>query len=275
MEVLLKNVKHHLMDGISLHYYTINKSWSNKVSATQFDENGYIEVLKKSTRINEIISGHEALLEKYDPDNKISLVIDEWGAWHAEEPGTKRGFLYQQNTLRDAFVTALTLNIFHSHARRIHMANIAQTINVLQAMILTDKEKMLLTPTYHVFEMYKTHMDARFLPTEMKTVPYQVGDITMDALSASASLAEDGNITLSLANVQAADKMKVECDLEGVKIKTVSGKILTAPAINSYNTFEKPDLVKNESFSGYKINGNTIALEMPERSIITLYIVQE
>jgi alpha-L-arabinofuranosidase len=272
MEVLLTRIKHHLMDGISVHYYTINKDWGNKVSATEFDENSYIEVLKKSTHIDEIISGHVALMDKYDPKNRISIIFDEWGAWHAEEPGTKRGFLYQQNTLRDAFVAAITLNIFNKYARRVHMANIAQTINVLQAMILTDKEKMLLTPTYHVFEMYKTHMDAQLLPTDIETVEYKVGETSMEALSASSSLSKDGSVTISLANVDATEKMSVDCNLAGAKIKNVKGKILTAPAINSYNSFENPQSLKSESFSGFKISGNKIIVEMPEKSIITLYV---
>jgi alpha-N-arabinofuranosidase len=269
-EVLLKNVKHNLMSGISMHYYTINRDWNNKVSATTFDEASYFEVLEKALRMDTYLKGHIALLDKYDPESKISLILDEWGAWHAEEPGTKSGFLYQQNTLRDAFVAALTLNIFHQHARRVHMANIAQTVNVLQAMILTDREKMLLTPTYHVFDIYQVHQDAVLLPTELASEKYGFQDREMNALHASSSKGEDGSIYISIANVNPHKNIELNCEVKGVQVQKVSGKILTAEAIHSHNTFENVNEVQAVDFQGASIKGNTVNVKLPAKSIIVL-----
>jgi alpha-N-arabinofuranosidase len=274
-EVLLKNVKHHLMNGISMHYYTINRDWNNKVSATEFDEAGYFEVIEKALRMDTYLKGHIALLDKYDPENKISLVLDEWGTWHAEEPGSKSGFLYQQNTLRDAFVAALTLNIFHHHARRVHIANIAQTINVLQAMILTDKEKMLLTPTYHVFEMYQVHQDALFLPTELISEKYNHQGKEIDALHVSSSRGKDGNLHISIANVNPHKEIKLDCELKGAQAKKVTGRILIAEAINSHNTFENKDNVKVMEFQGASLNGNRVSIDMPAKSIVLLTVFEK
>ena len=271
-EVLLKNVRHHLMDGISMHYYTINRDWSDKASATEFDEASYFEVIEKAARIDTYLKGHIALLDKYDPDNKISLILDEWGAWHAEEPGTKRGFLYQQNTLRDAFVAAVTLNIFHQHANRIHMANIAQTINVLQAMILTDKEKMLLTPTYHVFDMYQVHQDALLLPHELTSEQYRHNEKEMSALNVSSSKDSDGNIHISIANINPNEEMMLTCEISGRQPAKVSGRILTADEINAHNTFENMDNVKTAEFTGASIAGNEIQVAMPAKSIVVLNV---
>ena len=271
-EVLLKNVKHNLMDGISMHYYTINRDWNDKASATQFDEAGYFSVVKKSSRMDEYITGHTKLLDKYDPENTISLILDEWGAWHAEEPGSKGGFLYQQNTLRDAFVAALQLNIFHKHCLRIHMTNIAQTINVLQAMILTDKEKMLLTPTYHVFDMFQVNQDATFLPSRLISEEYVVGDDKMDALQASGSLAKDGKININLVNVHATEPMDLTCELKGVIIKKITGKILTADKINSHNTFDNPENVIVKQFKDFSFKSSNLEIKMPAKSIIVLQV---
>lgn len=269
-EVLLKNVKHNLMDGISLHYYTINRDWNNKVSATEFDESGYFEVIEKALRMDGYLTGHEKIMDSYDPENTIALIIDEWGTWHAEEPGSKSGFLYQQNTLRDAFVAALTLNVFHDHARRVHMANIAQTINVLQALILTDKEKMLLTPTYHVFDMYQNFMDATYLPMEIKSEEYTVADKKLRALYSSAAQTKDGKIILSLVNVHATKSISVSGVLQGVKAKKVYGQILTAEKLNDYNSFDNPQKVKVLNFNGASLKDSKLQISLPAKSIVVL-----
>jgi alpha-N-arabinofuranosidase len=271
-EVLMKNVKHNLMDGLSMHYYTINRDWNDKASATDFDEAGYFLVVNKATKIDNYISRHSEVMDKYDPDNKIGLILDEWGAWHAEEPGTKNGFLYQQNTLRDAFVAALSLNIFHKHCRRVHMTNIAQMVNVLQALILTDKEKMILTPTYHVFDMYQVNQDATYLPIELISEDYAVGDEKMRALSASSSLTKDGKININLVNVHASKAMDILCELKDVKVKNVTGKILTAEQINSYNSFENPENVVVTSFKDFKIKSGNLLVQIPAKSIIVLQV---
>ena len=275
-EVLMKDIKPHLMDGISLHYYTINRDWSDKHSATNFDEASYFEVLQKSLKLDTYLTEHTQIMDQYDPEKKIDLIVDEWGAWHAEEPGTKRGFLYQQNTLRDAFVAALSLNIFHQHAERVHMANIAQTINVLQAMILTDKEKMILTPTYHVFDMYQVHQDALLLPSELTSKAYSpASDSKLDALHASSSQSADGTINLSIVNIDPKNSMQVECELRGIAAKAVSGRILTAAAINSYNSFEQPEHVQSTSFKDISIKNNKLHVAMPAKSIVVLRVSPE
>ncbi|MEJ2543827.1 MAG: alpha-L-arabinofuranosidase C-terminal domain-containing protein [Calditrichaceae bacterium] len=271
-EVLLKIVKHNLMDGISMHFYTINRDWNDKASATEFDEAGYFLVVNKATGMDKYIAGHTKLLDKYDPQNTISLILDEWGAWHAEEPGTKIGFLYQQNTLRDAMVAALHFNIFHKHCRRVHMTNIAQMVNVLQALILTDKEKMILTPTYHVFDMYQDNMDATYLPSELTSEDYVVGGEKMEALSASSSLTKDGKIIINLVNVHASKTMDLNCELKGIKPNKVAGKILTAEKINSYNSFDNPDNVILNSFKDFKIKNDNIVVKMPAKSIVVLKV---
>lgn len=274
-EVLMKNIKHNLMNGLSLHYYTIDRDWNDKRSATGFDEAGYFEVVRKALQLDKYLTAHTTIMDKYDPEKKISLIVDEWGAWHAEEPGTQSGFLYQQNTLRDAFVAALSLNIFHEHAERVHMANIAQTINVLQAMILTDKEKMILTPTYHVFDMYQVHQEALLLPHELKSEAYILGENKIEALYASSSLAKDGRINISLVNVHAAKNMEVECELHGAKAKKVSGKILTASALNAHNTFEQPESVVPADFNDATINNGMLRIKMPAKSIVVIRVERE
>jgi alpha-N-arabinofuranosidase len=214
-------------------------------------------------------------MDKYDPEKKIGLVVDEWGAWHAEEPGTKSGFLYQQNTLRDAFVAALSLNIFHQHAERVRIANIAQTINVLQAMILTQNEKMILTPTYHVFDMYQVHQDALLLPHDLKSEAYVLGKDKLDALYASSSLAQDGTINIGIVNVHATKSMEVECELRGARAKKITGRILTASAINAHNTFDKPNNVTTAEFNGVTMSNGMLRIKMPAKSIVVVRVERE
>lgn len=273
-EVIMKNVKHSLMDGVSMHFYTINRDWDDKVSATEFDEASYFEVVNKSLLLDKYINGHANIMDKYDPEKNIGLIVDEWGTWHSEEPGTKRGFLYQQNTLRDAFVAALSLNIFHKHADRVHMANIAQTINVLQAMILTQEEKMILTPTYHVFDMYKVHQDATLLPHDLSTPKYSHEGNEMDALYASSSRAEDGSLNISLVNIHPEQAMNIACEIRGFEADEVSGKLLTADALNAYNTFENPDNVSSKAFEGARIRNGQLQINMPAKSIVVLKVTE-
>lgn len=271
-EVLMKNIKPQLMEGLSLHYYTINRDWTDKRSATEFGEASYFEVIKKSLQLDKYLTAHTTIMDRYDPDKKVGLIVDEWGAWHAEEPGTKRGFLYQQNTLRDAFVAALSLNIFHQHCERVFMANIAQTINVLQAMILTKNEQMILTPTYHVFDLYQVHQDALLLPQDLRSETYAVGGDTIAALYASSSLAQDGKINVSLVNVHATNSMEVECELRGVGVKSVSGRILTAAALNAHNTFDQPDNVTIAAFKDVAIKAGRLHVNLPAKSIVVLQV---
>ena len=182
----MENIPLHAMNGISLHYYTVPNTWDKKGSATLFDDNEYFRTWEKAAHMEELIERHSSIMDQYDPEKRLGLIVDEWGAWYDVEPGTNPGFLFQQNTLRDALLAGLTLNIFHRHADRVKMANIAQMVNVLQAMIFTQDEKMIVTPTYHLFDMYKVHQDATLLPLTLDCVNYEREGRSLPAISATA-----------------------------------------------------------------------------------------
>ena len=220
--------------------------------------------------MEELVTKHSAIMDKHDPQKRVGLVVDEWGTWYDVEPGTNGGFLYQQNTLRDAIVAALNLHIFHAHADRVTMANIAQIINVLQSVILTDKEKMIVTPTYHVFEMFNVHQDARLLPINLVTPDYVAGQNQIPAVSASASRAKSGKIHLSLANCDPNRPATVECTLTGATAKSAAGRILTAPTMNTHNTFAAPAAIKPAAFTGATWSGNTLTVALPAKSVVIL-----
>jgi len=198
-------------------------------------------------------------------------MVDEWGVWHDVEPGTNPGFLYQQNTIRDALVAGITLNIFNKHADRVRMSNIAQMINVLQAMILTDKEKMLLTPTYHVFEMFTVHHDAKLLPTDVETPDYLAASDKIPTANVSASQKEN-KIHLSLCNLNASAPAEVTCELRGAKLKSISGRVLTANEITGRNTFEHPDSVHPEEFRAFKTTETGFKVTLPPKSLVVLEV---
>ena len=270
-DVLMKNAGRQ-MNGLSLHYYTLpSGSWSGqKGSATQFGEDEYFSTLRNALRMEELVTKHSAIMDKYDPQKRVGLVIDEWGVWTDVEPGTNPGFLYQQNSLRDALVAALNLHIFQAHADRVKMANIAQMINVLQAMILTDQEKMLLTPTYHVFEMFRVHQDATSLPVELTSPDYQYGADKIPALSASASRDKAGVVHLSLVNVGSDKPVTLACVLAGVSAKAVTGRILTGAAATAHNTFDAPHTVEPAAFTGASLAGDKLSVTLPPMSVVVL-----
>jgi alpha-N-arabinofuranosidase len=210
-------------------------------------------------------------MDKTDAQKRIGLIVDEWGTWYDVEPGTEPGFLYQQNTLRDALVAALNFHVFHRHADRVTMANIAQTVNVLQAMILTSKEKMLRTPTYWVFEMFKVHQGGTFLPVELQSPDYVFGQEKIPMVSASATRAADGSaIHLSLANTSPAQAVSLTVKLAGLTPKSVAGRVLTAAAMDAYNTFETPDAVQPAAFGGATVSGDTLEVKLPAKSVVVL-----
>ena len=186
------------------------------------------------------------------------------------EPGSNPGFLYQQNSLRDALVAGITLNLFNNHADRVKIANIAQMINVLQAMILTDKEKMLLTPTYHIFEMYTVHQDAKLLPTELQCADYESGGNKIPGLSVSASRDTAGKIHVTLCNLNPNVPVEISCELAGAKAKTISGRVLTADAITAHNTLNQPQNVKPAAFNAFKIADNGFTATLPAKSVVVL-----
>ena len=263
---------HGNMDGLSLHYYVHPEGWEIKGSATDFDDKVWYKSLNKALFMETLIERHGHIMDEYDPEKKIGMIVDEWGAWYTVEPGTNPGFLYQQNTMRDALIAGITLNIFNKHSDRVKMANLAQIVNVLQSVILTDGADMILTPTYHVFDMYKYHQDAELLHSDLTGVDtIQNGEFSIPALQESVSVQKDGTITVTLANLSAEQSYPVEIALTEKKNRTVSAKILTG-AMNAHNTFEEPDAVKEESFEGVAEKDGTLSLEIPACSVICLRI---
>ena len=258
------------MNGLSLHYYTV-KGWrGSKGSATEFNTEEYFETLRNCMRIESLLQRHIAIMDEWDPSNRIGLMVDEWGTWWDVEPGTNPGFLYQQNTMRDAFVAGLTLNIFNKYAERVKMANIAQLVNVLQAVILTQDEKMILTPTYHVFDLYKVHQDATYLNHSLTTEDYVFLDGKLPALNVSASKSEDGTINISIVNINPDKDIDLQCEIRGAAVKDVTGRILTASTLDAHNTFDKPDNVKLADFTKMKLKNNVVELKVPSKSVLVL-----
>lgn len=257
------------MNGLSLHYYTLCHDWSKKGSAIDFDKGEWFTTLSKTLKMDELITKHSAIMDKYDPEKRIALVVDEWGNWHDVEPGTNPGFLYQQNTLRDALVAAVNLDIFNKHCDRVKMANIAQTINVLQAMILTKEKELVLTPSYYVFKMYKVHHDAINLPIDISCENYTNENNSIPAVSASASKNEAGSIHITMSNLHPDKDLKIQCDVRGSgKIAFKRGQIISGEKINSYNDFGKPEQVTIKSFSDVKIKDNILSIQLPAKSVV-------
>ncbi len=269
-ETLMKRVPHRMMNGLSLHYYTTN--WNNKGSATQFGEELYFDVLQRCLHIEEAIDKHIAIMDRYDPKKRVALIFDEWGTWYDVEPGTNPGFLFQQNSMRDALVAGMTLNYLNDRCDRVKMANIAQTVNVLQALIFTEDEKLMLTPTYHVYDMYKVHHDAVMLAVELDGPGYSFGEESLPAVSTSASRSEDGMIHLSAVNIDPEQSMEVAVSMEGGEMKSVSATLLSSEEINSHNTFENPDEVLIRELRDVKIKGGQVLFTLPAHSLVMLEI---
>ena len=271
-DVIMKNIGTRMW-GLSLHNYTIpTGSWGDKGSATQFDEKEYFATMKNCLKMEELVSKHSIIMDKYDPEKRVALVVDEWGVWTNVEPGTNKAFLYQQNSMRDALIAATTLNIFNNHCDRVRMANLAQTINVLQSLILTKGNQMLLTPTYHVFDLYKVHQNAKWLPIQISSPDYQIEGQKIPAVNVSASKDSNGLVHISLVNLDAAKKITIKTALEGINWKTVEGQIITSARFSDINTFENPGHVKPVVFKGAKKEGNDLLVELPPLSVVVLEI---
>jgi len=269
-EVLMKNAGWDMW-GLSLHYYTVpTGNWGHKGSATSFDEKEYFNTMVSTLKMEDLVTKHSAIMDKYDPDKNVALVVDEWGIWTDVEPGTNPGFLYQQNSLRDALLAATNLNIFNNHCDRVKMANLAQTINVLQSLILTDKEKMVLTPTYHVFDLYKVHQGAKFLPVKLISPDYVVDGKKIPAMSVTASQDAAGKIHISLVNLDPHQSINFSTVLNGLTWSKVSGQILTSANLTDINTFQQPDKLKPANFSGAKKDGDKLVVALPAKSVVTL-----
>ncbi len=258
------------MNGLALHYYC--GSGEKSRSATQFAETDWFHQLKRAWSWRNWSPSTRGSWTSTIAKKRVGLMVDEWGTWHAVEPGTNPGFLYQQNSLRDALVAGVTLNIFNQHCDRVRMANIAQTVNVLQAMILTDKEKMLLTPTYHVFEMYSVHHDATWLPTEVRSAAYPFENESIPGVNVSASRDRAGKIHVSLCNLNAVQPSSIACELRGAKAKRITGRVLTAAEITAHNTFDQPERVKPADFKEAQLTPTGFLAKLPARSVVVLEI---
>jgi alpha-N-arabinofuranosidase len=266
-EVLMRDAGRQ-MAGLALHYYCGTGKKSR--SATQFEEEDWFHQLKSALRMQELVSKHAEIMDRFDPQKKVALVVDEWGAWHAVEPGSNPGFLYQQNSLRDALVAGVTLNIFNQHCDRVRMANIAQTINVLQAMVLTADEKLVVTPTYHVFEMFTVHHDATLLPTELSGGEYQFGPDRIPALSVSASRDKAGKLHVTLCSLNPNRPAEVTAAIRGAQPRKVFGRVLTAAAMQAHNTFDQPQTVTPTEFKDCRLAGDGFAATLPAKSVVVL-----
>lgn len=285
-QVLMKALGRALGDGevlghgrstfqaVSFHYYTIPGPWEHKGSATDFDAAEYYRTLVQAQRLEAILAGHAAVMDAYDPGKRVGLVLDEWGTWFDVEPGTNPGFLFQQNTLRDAMVAAVHFDAFHRHADRLVMANIAQTVNVLQAMVLTDGDALVLTPSYHVFEMNQGHHDAAHLPLHLRTpAPVRPAGNGVDAevvtFSGSAST-RDGRVLVSLTNLDDAAPLTVRVDLRGAGVGEPVGRVLSAPSLQAHNTPQDLDAVAPRPLEELRLEGSVLVVELPARSFATV-----
>lgn len=271
---MLYDISEPIMDGLSLHFYTLTSNdWNNKGDGLAFDEDQWFSTLKRALTLDEIIAKHAEIMDKYDPDKKVAMVVDEWGTWYKGTTGATA--LWQENTLRDALVAGVELNIFHKHADRVRMANIAQMVNVLQSIILTQGDQMILTPTYHVFEMYKVHQDATELPIDIRSPDYVHGAATIPAISVSASRDKAGRIHVSVVNLDPHHPVKIQANLSGLKIKSGTGQVLTATAMNDHNQFGKPDLFVPKPLTGLKTQDSTLTVELPAKSVSVIELIAQ
>jgi alpha-N-arabinofuranosidase len=273
-ETIMKAQQHHewswVINGLSMHSYTVVR-WPPSFASVGFGEAEYSQILKATLGMEDLINKHSAIMDKYDPQKRVALVVDEWGAWYAPLPGTNPGFLVQQNSLRDAILAALNLNIFARHADRVRMANIAQMINVLQAMIMTDKEKMVLTPTYYVFKMYVPFQDATFVPVAFDAGTYTHGNISLPRVDAIAAKDTAGKLWLAITNLDPNQAIEVEANLASITAKSAVGETLTAPKVDGVNTFEAPNTVVPKPVSA-EVQGGKLALKLEPKSVTVISV---
>ncbi|GLQ91176.1 alpha-N-arabinofuranosidase [Dyella acidisoli] len=261
------------IDAISLHNYTIpTGDWSHKGSATQFGESEWMSTMQGALRMDELIAKHSAVMDKYDPKKRVALAVDEWGNWMDQDPSAGDAALCQQNSLRDALSAAITLDIFQAHADRVRMANIAQMVNVLQAMILTDKAKMVLTPTYYVFDMYKVFQGATSLPVDVQAPDYRYGNVSVPGVHAAAGRDTTGVVHVALVNLDPHRAETVHLRLAGIAGTNMQGRVLTAPAMTSINTFDHPHIVEPAAFNHAAIKDGVVTVALPAKSLVVLDI---
>jgi alpha-N-arabinofuranosidase len=259
------------IEGVSLHGYTIPNSWEKKGPSTGFGEDEYAKGIRATLKMKDWIARQSAIMDKYDPGRKVGLYVDEWGIWTDPNPGTNPGFLQQQNTLRDAVIAALNLDIFMRNADRLRGANIAQMINVLQAMILTDGPKMVLTPTYWVYRMYVPFQNATFVPVSFDAGTYAYGEIRLPAVDAVAVRDSSGKLWLSLVNIDPNRPARIAASIDGFNTRSASGQVLTAPAVDSHNSFDRPNTVVPRPFSG-RAGAGGLVFDLPPKSIAVVEV---
>jgi alpha-N-arabinofuranosidase len=277
-EVLMKKVggRDGLMQGLSFHHYTVVNNWEDKLSATEFTEREWLLTIAENTRVRDYLKKHISIMDKYDPDNNIALVADEWGNWHAQEPGSRPGFLYQQNTLRDAVTAAIYLNTFNNLCRRIKMANLAQTVNVLQAVVLTNEKELIKTPTFYVFKMYKVHFDALMLPVKVICEIYGNDQQSVPSLSVSASRNRKAEINITLCNVNPVKDLSASIELNGAgQYKVKRSQIITAGNMNDYNDFGKEETVNIKDFSDLQSDVKSIQVNIPSKSVLLISLIEQ
>lgn len=270
---LLKHINRGLLQGISIHYYTVARGdWAKKGSATLFGEEEWFEQLSATLKMEEAVEQNSRIMDRYDPRKEIALIVDEWGNWYDVEPGTNGGFLYQQNSLRDALAAAINFNIFNNHCGRVRMANIAQTVNVLQSVALTRGSELVRTPTFYAFKLFRPHADATLLPSRIEPAVYSFNGKSIPAVTVSASKDKTGAIHISLTNADPKTSQEIVCDLQGFSPEHVQGKIITAEAISAFNDFGKPEAVNIQPFDGERIFGNKILFSLPAKSVVMLEV---
>lgn len=270
-ETLMKNIPHNMLSAVALHHYSVI-NWNEKGPSVNFNEQEYFKIMDEAWEMEELVTRHSTIMDKYDPEKKVALIVDEWGGWYTVEPGTNPGFLYQQNTMRDAMIAGLTLNIFNNHADRVRGANLAQIVNVLQSVILTNEEKMLLTPTYHVMKMYNVHQGALLVPISIESPSYEFQGKKLTAVSASASKDATGAVNISLTNIDYSKPHEVSINLRGEDFSKVTGQILSSAKINDHNTFDQPNKISVKDFSGAKLEKGVLKLTIPAYSVIVLNV---
>ncbi|MES2443231.1 MAG: alpha-L-arabinofuranosidase C-terminal domain-containing protein [Pseudomonadota bacterium] len=273
-EAVMKGYKEHdwswSIEGLSLHNYTVG-GWPPSYPSTGFDNAAYARLVKETLGMEDLVARHSAIMDKYDPDKKVALAVDEWGVWLAPLPGSNPGFLVQQNSMRDAIIAALNLNIFARHADRVRMSNIAQMINVLQAMILTDKEKMVLTPTYYVYEMYLPFQDATLIPVGLSAGTFAQGDIQLPRVDAFAARDTSGKLWVALTNLDPEHAVTVDATLAGTSARSARGQVLTAPRVDAVNSFDHPGAVTPKPYSA-KARAGGLSFELPARSVVVVQV---
>jgi alpha-N-arabinofuranosidase len=272
MDVVMEKAVRH-MDAVSLHHYVRGSGdWTIKGSATKFDEKEWFILMKNTLGVDELIAQNIQVMDEHDRDKRVVMYVDEWGTWWDAEPGTNPPFLYQQNTLRDAVSASIFLNVFNTYCERVKMANIAQTNNVLQAMILTKGEQMIVTPTYHVFEMFKVHQGATLLPSDVFCHGYKYEEEELPSLVTSVSKDASGLVHISICNLNPNKEAELSCMLDGMEPTKVTGRVLTAEKITDYNTFENPEVVKPTVLTGLSIEGNLVVAQIPSKSVVILEV---